>query len=61
MEARVKLSAPSVPKGQVVDVMRVGEDGRPADLVGTLGNGEGFVLPVAGEADVQLVLRVRGG
>lgn len=61
MDARVKVSAPAVPKGSVVDVLAVGDDGRPADVIGTLGNGEGFVMPVGREGkDLYLVLRVRG-
>lgn len=62
MEARLKVSAPSVPKGQVVDVVAVGEDGRPADVLGSLGNGEGLMLPVGTEGpDLQVILRLRGG
>lgn len=61
MEARVKLSAPAVPVGQVIDVLAVGEDGRPAHVLGSLGNGDGFVMPVGREGkDLPVVLRVRG-
>jgi len=59
MEARIKISAPAVAKGSLVDVVAIGEDGRPGDVLATLGNGDGWVLPVGKEGQ-EILLRVRG-
>lgn len=59
MEARIKLSAPAVPNGRVVEVREVGADGRPSDVLAELTNGQSLVLPV-GKDSYDIVLRVKG-